>query len=324
MDKLHSDIFSFQLSLKNDMQYHTPVLLDEVIKNLAIKPDGVYADGTLGGGGHAEAILTACPTCRLIGIDRDGEAIEYAGNRLKPYADRFTAVRGNFKDIDAILDGLNVNRIDGALLDLGISSRQIDSAERGFAYSADAPLDMRMDKRQSLTARDVVNGYGEAELVRLLKEYGEEDFARGIARAIVRGRTIRPIETTGELARIVTEAVPKKFRFGGAPKKTFQAVRIEVNAELDGLQEALQCYIDRLKTGGRLAVISFHSLEDRAGKTVFKYNATDCVCDKSLPVCVCGHRAGVKQICGPVRATEREIADNPRSASAKLRVVEKL
>lgn len=301
-----------------------PVLLKEVVAALNPRPGGVYLDGTLGGGGHAEAILQSCAGARLIGIDRDGEAIEYAGNRLKPYAERFTAARGDFKDADAILDGLNIGKIDGAVLDLGISSRQIDSAERGFSYANDAPLDMRMDKRQGLTARDVVNGYSEAELARILKGYGEEDFARGIARAIVRERAITPIETTGRLAETVTGAVPKKFRYGGVPKKTFQAVRIEVNGELDGLQDALQRFIERLQTGGRLAVISFHSLEDRAAKTVFKLNAAGCVCDKSFPICVCGHKASVKLVSGPTPPTPEEIAKNPRSASAKLRVAEKL
>lgn len=306
------------------MNYHTPVLLHETVRYLNLKPGGVYADGTLGGGGHSEAILTACPDCRLIGIDRDGEAIEFAERRLEPFAGRFTAVRGNFKEIDGILGRLNIDKIDGAVLDLGISSRQIDSAGRGFSYMKDAPLDMRMDTRQRLTARDVVNGYGEGRLVRLLRDYGEEGFARVIARAIVRERAEAQIETTGRLASIVTGAVPAKFRYGGAPKKTFQAVRIEVNAELIGLEDAIQSFIDKLNPEGRLAVIGFHSMEDRAAKTVFKRNAADCLCDKSLPVCVCGHRATVKLIAGPVQPSAEELEHNPRAASAKLRVVEKI
>lgn len=305
------------------LPYHTPVMLAEITSALRVKEGGIYFDGTLGGGGHTEAILRAGG--RVVAADKDAAAIEYAGKRLEKYSDKLSAVNDDFKNVGSILERHGVERLDGAVLDLGISSRQIDDAERGFSYMKDAPLDMRMDRSRYLTAAEVVNGYDEARLASIIRTYGEEDFAKRIAAAIARERQTEPIRTTGRLASIITDAVPAKFRYGSHPaKKTFQAVRIEVNGELEGLDGAVKTIADRLNGGARFCVLTFHSLEDRIVKQAFRLLAADCVCDKSLPVCVCGHKASVKVLGKPRTATEEELRLNSRAASAKLRIIEKL
>ena len=304
-------------------EYHVPVMLDEVIGALNVRRDGVYFDGTLGGGGHSLAIMKAGG--RVIATDLDADAISYAGKRFddEGMRGRYTLVRDNFKNFLRVTDGLGCGSIDGALLDLGVSSHQFDDGERGFSYRFDAELDMRMDRRQELTAKDVVNGYSEKELLRILYEYGEESYAKSIVRNIIEKRKTRAISTTGELAEIISESVP--YRKGGNPaKKTFQALRIEVNGELDGLARAAEDIVSKLKSGGRLCVITFHSLEDKIIKNAFRTMATDCICDKTLPVCVCGHKATIKQIKTNKKATAEELAANNRSHSASLRIAEKL
>ncbi len=309
--------------IKKSESYHVPIMLDEVINALKVKPGGIYLDGTLGGGGHTEAILDAGG--RVTAIDKDAAAIGYAGERLKKYRDKLSVIRADFKEAERVLSERNITALDGALLDLGISSKQIDDAERGFSYMQDAALDMRMDRRQYLTAHEVVNGYDEKRLIKIFRDYGEEDFAGKIAAAIVRERANEPIKTTGRLTEIIKGAVPLKFQFGSHPaKKVFQAIRIEVNGELDGLDGAIRTIAARLKKGGRFCVITFHSLEDRIVKQAFKLLATDCICDKSLPICVCGHKASLKLFGKPVTASETEIKANSRAASAKLRIAEKL
>lgn len=307
------------------MEYHVPILAPEITAALRVGKTGVYADGTLGGGGHSEQILKA-GALRVIGIDRDGESIEFASRRLTGYGDRFTAVRSDFKGINGVLDGLGLDFIDGAVLDLGISSRQIDEPERGFSYMQDAPLDMRMDIRQGLTAETVVNEYSEDELVKVIYGYGEESFARRIAREIIRRRAEARITRTGELAGIIKAAVPRAKQNAGHPaKKAFQAIRIEVNGELDGLGQAAEDFIRRLKPGGRLCVLTFHSLEDRIIKQKFRDMAAGCICDKSLPVCVCGHKPEIKLINNkPITAGQDEVALNSRAAPAKLRIAERI
>ena len=303
--------------------YHTPIMLDEITTALRIKKGGVYLDGTLGGGGHTEAILKSGG--RVIAVDKDGAAIEYATKRLEKYADNLTVIRDDFKNVERILNGLGIEKLDGALLDLGISSRQIDDAERGFSYMQDAALDMRMDRNQYLTAADIVNEYGQDRLAQLIKNYGEDDFAKKIAAAIVRERAIEPIKTTGRLAAIIKSAVPLKFQYGSHPaKKTFQAIRIEVNGELEGLADAAKVITDKLAGGGRFCVLTFHSLEDRIIKQTFKRMAENCVCDKALPICVCGHKASIKLLGKPLTAGKDELERNSRAASAKLRITEKL
>lgn len=310
-----------------DMEFHhVPIMLDEVIDNLNIRPDGCYLDGTLGGGGHSFYI---CERLRqggkLIGIDQDADAIAAAGRRLEPFGDHVTIVRSNYVDFDSVLDSLGLGRVDGILLDLGVSSYQLDEAGRGFSYREDAPLDMRMDQRQERTARDIVNGYSVQELSRIIREYGEDRFAQNIAKHIVQERERRPIETTLELAELIKEAVPAKFRTKGHPaKQTFQAIRIELNGELEVLKASLGRMIDRLNPGGRLCVITFHSLEDRIVKNCFRENENPCICPPDFPVCVCGRRPKGKTVTRkPILPSEEEQESNSRSKSAKLRVFER-
>ena len=294
---------------------------------LAIKPDGIYVDGTCGGGGHSYEIASRLTTGRLIGIDQDEAAISAAGKRLSVYGERVTLARNNFRHVADVLDELGIAEINGILLDLGVSSYQLDTPERGFSYMADAPLDMRMDKRAEKTAYDVVNGYAESDLRRILFDYGEERFAPRIASRIVEAREKSPIETTGELVSIIKSAIPAAARDGGhhPAKRSFQAIRIEVNAELDVIRPALEAAMERLAPGGRMAVITFHSLEDRIVKETFAAMASGCTCPRGLPVCVCGKKPSVKVITRkPILPDEEELAENPRSRSAKLRVAEKI
>ncbi|MDD6347249.1 MAG: 16S rRNA (cytosine(1402)-N(4))-methyltransferase RsmH [Lachnospiraceae bacterium] len=304
---------------------HTSVLLDETIDNLNIRPDGIYVDGTLGGGGHSEAILKRLTTGRLIGIDQDEDAIRAASARLSPFGDKLTVVRGNFEDMPAILDRLGIDKVDGILLDLGVSSYQLDEADRGFSYMHDAPLDMRMDRRGAVTAADIVNSYRQEDLTRILRLYGEEKFAGRIAARIAAVREERPITTTGELTEIIREAVPLKAqKTGGHPaKKTFQAIRIELNRELAVLEDSLDSFADRLTPGGRIAIITFHSLEDRIVKEAFRRFENPCTCPPSFPVCVCGKKPKGHVITRkPIAPSDEECEVNSRSRSAKLRVFE--
>jgi len=294
---------------------------------LAIKPDGIYVDGTAGGGGHSFEIARRLTTGRLIAIDQDEAAIKAASAKLAPLGERALVVRNNFRHVADVLDTLGIQEIDGILLDLGVSSYQLDTPERGFSYMADAPLDMRMDMRAEKNAYDVVNGYSENDLRRILFEYGEERFAGRIASRIVQARAEHPIETTGELTALIKSAIPAAARDGGhhPAKRSFQAIRIEVNSELDVIRPALEAAMKRLRPGGRMAVITFHSLEDRMVKQTFADMASGCTCPKGLPVCVCGKKPQVKVISRkPILPDEAELADNPRSRSAKLRVAEKL
>lgn len=306
---------------------HTSVLLEETIEGLEIKPDGIYVDGTLGGGGHSSHIaakLTAGG--RLIGIDQDEAAIKAAGERLAPFGGKVTIVRSNYRNTAEVLKGLGIHKIDGMMLDLGVSSYQLDTEERGFSYRFDTALDMRMDTRQTLTAKDIINGYDEMELFRVIRDYGEDKFAKNIAKHIVRARQEKPIETTGELNEIIRAAIPAKMRAeGGHPsKRTFQAIRIECNKELEVLRESLEELIELLNPGGRLCIITFHSLEDRIVKTAFKKAENPCTCPSNFPVCVCGKISKGKVITGkPVLPSEEELAENSRSKSAKLRIFEK-
>ena len=306
---------------------HVSVLLDEVIEGLNIKPDGIYVDGTLGGAGHSSEVakrLTAGG--RLIGIDRDESAIAAASKRLEPYKDRVTIVRDNYLNTLDILEELGIDRIDGMLLDLGVSSYQFDEGERGFSYREDAPLDMRMDQRDELTAFTVVNEYTENELFRLIRDYGEDQFAKNIAKHIVRNRAVKPIETTLELAEIIKAAIPAKLREKGHPaKKTFQAIRIEVNSELDILKNSINGLIDVLKPGGRLCIISFHSLEDKIVKNAFRIAENPCICPKEFPVCVCGRKSKGRVVTRKaITASEGELENNNRAHSAKLRIFERI
>ncbi len=306
---------------------HRSVLLDECIDLLDIKPDGIYIDGTAGGGGHSYEIASRLRGGRLIAIDRDEAAIAAAGERLKPFGDRATLVRNNFSQISEVCGELGIEKADGVLLDLGVSSYQLDTAERGFSYNSDAPLDMRMDDRCTLTAYSVVNEYSGDELKRILFEYGEERYSPAIASAIVRRREIKPIETTCELADIIKNAIPPFAREGGhhPAKRSFQAIRIEVNGELDVIAPTLEKAAELLAPGGRIAVITFHSLEDRIVKQTFAALAQGCTCPREFPVCVCGHKPTVRIITRkPVLPSRTELEENPRSRSAKLRVVEKL
>ena len=304
---------------------HKSVMLAEVLDALDVKPDGIYLDCTLGGAGHARAIgerLTARGT--LIGLDQDDEAIDAAQNRLANLLCNVKIVCANFSDLDKILDDLNVDELDGALFDLGVSSHQIDTAERGFSYMKNSPLDMRMDRRQPLTARDVINRYDEDRLIKIFREYGEERFAKRIAVAICRTRKISAIETTGELVKLIEQTVPRTKNGGHPAKRVFQAVRIEVNGELKILSDALKKSVNRLKIGGRLSVITFHSLEDRIVKETFKSLAQGCICPKNFPVCVCNHHATIKILGKAKTPTLTETELNSRAKSAKLRVVEKI
>ena len=307
--------------------HHISVLLNECIDNLNITPDGIYVDGTMGGGGHSLEIAKRLTTGRLICIDQDPNAHEAAGKRLAEYKDRITFVRDNFGNIANILDSLGIEKIDGMLLDIGVSSHQLDEAERGFSYQQDAPLDMRMDGRGERTAYDVVNTYSEADLRRILFSYGEERFAGRIAARIVSARAAHPIETTGELSELIKAAIPAAAREGGhhPAKRSFQAIRIEVNGELDVIRPALEAATDLLNPGGRMAVITFHSLEDRIVKDTFAELARGCICPPDLPVCVCGRKPRVRPVSRkPILPSAEELEDNPRARSAKLRVAEKL
>lgn len=307
---------------------HTSVLLNETIEGLKIKPDGIYVDGTLGGGGHSFEIAKRLnDNGRLIGIDQDEAAILAAGERLKDFGDKVIIVRSNYRNALSVLHDLGIEKIDGMMLDLGVSSYQLDTQERGFSYRYDAPLDMRMDLRQTLTAKDIVNGYSETELFHIIRDYGEDRFAKNIAKHIVMARAKKPIETTGELNEIIRAAIPAKMRAeGGHPsKRTYQAIRIECNKELEVLKESLEEMIGILNPSGRLCIITFHSLEDRIVKTAFKKAENPCTCPPSFPVCVCGKKSQGKVITGkPVLPCEEEMESNPRSKSAKLRIFEKI
>lgn len=305
--------------------HHISVLLNECIDNLNIRPDGIYVDGTMGGGGHSLEIAKRLTTGRLICIDQDPNAHEAAGKRLVEYKDRITFVRYNFGNIANILDSLGIEKIDGMLLDIGVSSHQLDEAERGFSYQQDAPLDMRMNPDRPFSAYDVVNGYDEDELDRVIFTYGEERWARRIAQFIVKEREAKPIETTGELVDIIKKAVPKGARKDGPhpAKRTFQAIRIEVNGELEVLQRAIDDVAARLAVGGRLCIITFHSLEDRIVKEAFRKQENPCICPPQFPVCVCGKKPLGRVITRkPILPSKEELEENPRSRSAKLRVLE--
>lgn len=304
--------------------YHRPIMEDEVIEGLALKDGGVYFDGTAGGGGHSFAILSGNASLRLIASDKDTEAIEETAKRLAPFEGRFKLYHTDFKNYEKFFPEAGVQKIDGFLLDLGISSHQIDDEKRGFAYRLkNAPLDMRMDQSRPFSARDVVNGYSEAALTKVLKEYGEERFAGAIAKNIVTYRNRKEIETCGELESLVREGIPAKFRTPACARQSFQAIRIEVNGELIGLGECVRGLVNKLRKGGRGCVLTFHSLEDRIVKQTFKDMATGCTCPKEFPVCVCGRKEQIKLI-GRYTASEREIRENSRSKSAKLRVIEKI
>ena len=306
---------------------HKPVLLEECLEGLHIRPDGIYLDGTLGGAGHSSEIVKRLTTGRLIGVDRDQVALDAAAKRLAPYEDRVTLVHENFQEIASVLDRLGLDRIDGMLFDLGVSSPQLDDADRGFSYMADAPLDMRMNREDSLTAWDVVNTWDRVELKRILYEYGEERYAPQIAAAIDRRRSERAIETTLELAEVIRSAMPPQaLREKQHPaKRSFQAIRIAVNDELGAVSRMMEAAIPRLKPGGRLAVITFHSLEDRIVKSAMQQAAKGCTCPPEFPVCVCGKKPQIKIVTRkPITSGSRELEENPRARSAKLRVAEKL
>lgn len=306
---------------------HKSVLLDESIEALQIKPDGIYVDGTLGGGGHSfEICRHLSEHGRLIGIDQDAAAIEAATRRLAEYKDRVTIVRSNYCEIRQVLGKLGITSVDGVILDLGVSSYQLDTAERGFTYREDAPLDMRMDQRQPLTAKDIVNDYSEMELYRIIRDYGEEKFAKNIAKHIVNARKEKALETTGELIHVIKAAIPMKARAtGGHPaKRTFQAIRIELNRELEVLDDSLEDMVDLLNDSGRICVITFHSLEDRIVKSRFKNLENPCTCPKEFPVCVCGKKPKGRVVTKkPIVPSEEELEENSRAKSSKLRVFER-
>ena len=306
---------------------HKSVLLNETIDALKIKPDGIYVDGTLGGGGHSyEICKRLSDKGRLIGIDQDAAAIEAASERLGEFKDRVTIIRSNYCEMKRQLNSIGVTSVDGIILDLGVSSYQLDTAERGFTYREDVPLDMRMDQRQARTAKDIVNDYSEMELYRIIRDYGEDKFAKNIAKHIVQARQEKPLETTGELIQAIKAAIPMKVRaVGGHPaKKTFQAIRIELNNELGVLKDSLDDMVDLLNDKGRLCIITFHSLEDRIVKNHFRTSENPCICPKEFPVCVCGRISKGKVITRkPILPGEEELEENSRSKSAKLRVFER-
>lgn len=306
---------------------HKSVLLEETIEGLRVRPDGIYVDGTLGGAGHAlEVCKKLSAKGRFIGIDQDQDAIIAASERMAAYQDKATIIRSNYCYMANELKARGIHQVDGILLDLGVSSYQLDNEERGFTYRVNAPLDMRMDQRQSQTASDIVNGYEERELYRIIRDYGEDKFAKNIAKHIAAARQKAPIETTGELTEIIRHAIPMKMQAaGGHPaKRTFQAIRIELNRELDVLRESLDGMIDMLDDGGRICIITFHSLEDRIVKTIFRKNENPCTCPPDFPVCVCGQRSKGRVITRkPILPSEREMEENPRSKSAKLRIFER-
>ncbi len=306
---------------------HTSVLLKETVDGLAIKPDGIYVDATLGGGGHAYEVLKRLgDKGRLVGIDQDEAAIEAAGERLREFGDRVTIIRSNYCDMKSQLKSADIEKVDGIVLDLGVSSYQLDTAERGFSYRMDAPLDMRMDQRQQMTAKDIVNTYSETELLRIIRDYGEDRFAKNIAKHIVQERTKKTIETTGQLSEIISHAIPMKIQktSGHPAKRTFQALRIELNHELDVLKNSLDEMIGLLNPGGRICIITFHSLEDRIVKSAFRKNENPCVCPSHFPVCVCGNVSrGCVITKKPILPGEEELKDNSRAKSAKLRIFER-
>ena len=306
---------------------HKSVLLDEVIASLKIREDGIYADGTLGGAGHAYEVCKRLGNngC-FIGIDQDEDAIQAGTERLQEFENKVTIVRSNYRDMKKIMDKLEISELSGITLDLGVSSYQLDTAERGFTYRTDAPLDMRMDKRQTLTAEDVVNTYEEMELYRIIRDYGEDKFAKNIAKHIVAARQNERINTTGKLTEIIKGAIPMKVQknMGHPSKRTFQAIRIEVNRELEVLEESLDEMIDLLEDGGRICIITFHSLEDRIVKKIFKKNENPCICPPDFPVCTCGRKPKGKVITRkPILPGEEELQNNRRAKSAKLRVFER-
>lgn len=305
---------------------HKSVLLNETIDGLNIKPDGIYVDGTLGGGGHAyEVCRRLGEKGSIIGIDQDAAAIEAASARLKDFGEKVTIVRSNYCDMKSKLHELGIDKVDGIVLDLGVSSYQLDTAERGFSYREDAPLDMRMDTRQKMTARDIVNDYTEADLYRVIRDYGEDKFSKNIAKHIVQARAVKPVETTAELSEIIRASIPMKFqkKSGHPAKRTFQAIRIELNRELDVLRDSLDDMINLLNPGGRLCIITFHSLEDRIVKSAFRKNENPCTCPPDFPVCVCGKKSKGSIITKkPILPSEEELEYNSRSKSAKLRIFE--
>ena len=307
---------------------HRPVLLSECIRGLAVRPDGIYVDGTAGGAGHSFEIASLLSDHgRLIALDQDETAVKVASERLSVFGERARVVHSNFRELDSVCRMLGVERIDGFLLDLGVSSYQLDTAERGFSYQADAPLDMRMDKNNPLSAKEVINRYSEDRLKNILWQYGEERFAPRIASAIVRARESAPILTTGELVKIIKGAIPAAAREGGhhPAKRSFQAIRIEVNAELDVIEPAIRAAAAKLSPGGRIAIITFHSLEDRIVKQTFASLASGCTCPPGFPVCVCGKKPILKLVNHkPITASPEELETNPRSRSAKLRIAEKI
>lgn len=306
---------------------HTSVLLNETVDGLKVKPDGIYVDATLGGGGHA------CEVCsrldkqgRFIGIDQDAAAIEAAGIRLNGFGEKVTIIRSNYCEMKSKLHQIDIDKVDGIVLDLGVSSYQLDTAERGFSYRSDAPLDMRMDQRQKMTAKDIVNGYSEMDLFRVIRDYGEDKFAKNIAKHIVIERGKGSIETTGQLSEIISHAIPMKIQktSGHPAKRTFQAIRIELNHELDVLRDSLDDMIELLNPGGRLCIITFHSLEDRIVKSSFRKNENPCTCPSHFPVCICGKVSKGKVITRkPILPGEEELRENSRSKSAKLRIFER-
>ena len=307
---------------------HTTVLLHETVDGLNVRPDGIYVDATLGGGGHAfEVCRRLGSTGRLIGIDQDADAIKAAGQRLEGFGEKVTVIRSNYRDMKPELHKLGIDSVDGITLDLGVSSYQLDTADRGFSYRMDAPLDMRMDQRQKMTARDIVNEYSEVELFRVIRDYGEDRFAKNIAKHIVAEREKAPIETTGQLNEIIRHAIPMKIqKTGGHPsKRTFQAIRIELNHELEVLRDSLDDMIDMLSPGGRICVITFHSLEDRIVKSAFRRNENPCTCPSHFPVCVCGKVSKGKVVTRkPILPSPEEQESNSRSKSAKLRIFERI
>ena len=314
--------------MEEDMAFkHKSVLLEETVDGLAIKPDGNYVDGTLGGGGHAFEVCSRLnEQGRFIGIDQDAAAIEAASERLRDFGEKVTIIRSNYCEMKSRLHEIGVDKVDGIVIDLGVSSYQLDTAERGFSYRVDAPLDMRMDQRQQLTAREIVNTYSEADLFRVIRDYGEDKFAKNIAKHIVIERQKAPIETTGQLNEIIRHAIPMKFQktAGHPSKRTFQAIRIELNRELDVLRESLDDMIEMLNPGGRICIITFHSLEDRIVKSAFRKNENPCICPSHFPVCVCGNVSKGKVITRkPILPSEEELEYNSRSKSAKLRIFER-
>ena len=306
---------------------HTSVLLKETVDGLNVRPDGTYVDATLGGGGHAfEVCSRLSDKGRFIGIDQDADAIEAASKRLEGFGEKVTIIRSNYRDMKPRLHELGIDKVDGIVIDLGVSSYQLDTADRGFSYRVDAPLDMRMDQRQKMTARDIVNGYSESELYRVIRDYGEDKFAKNIAKHIAAEREKAPIETTEQLNEIIRHAIPMKIRktSGHPSKRTFQAIRIELNHELDVLRDSLDEMIDMLSPGGRICIITFHSLEDRSVKSAFRKNEDPCTCPSHFPVCVCGKVSKGKVVTRkPVLPTEEEMESNSRSKSAKLRIFER-